>query len=71
VKYRYTYITVVAAGMAFLVLASWLVGEYSPNLLVMLIGVLVVTMLTGQGMLVALLAMATRHDKMTDADQPR
>jgi len=70
-RYRYQCIAVVVLGMASLLLGAWLVGQLAPNLVILLLGVLLVALFTTQGMLVAILWVATRRDRATAETRPR
>ena len=70
-RYRYQCIAVVGLGMASLLLGAWLVGQLAPNLVILMLGVLLVALFTTQGMLLAILWVATRHDRATAETRPR
>ena len=70
-KFRYQCIAVVGLGLASLLLGAWLVGQLAPNLVILLLGVLLVALFTTQGMLVAILWVATRHDRVTAESRSR
>ena len=55
-SYRNKCIVVLACGVASLILGSWLLGEHTPNALVLLVGALLLALITTQGMVVAILA---------------
>jgi hypothetical protein len=62
-SYRSKCIVVLACGVATLILGSWLLGEHTPNVLVLLVGALVLAVMTTQGMLVAILAMSNKSQR--------
>jgi len=63
-------IAVVAFGLASLMLGSWFLGEHAPNAWVLLIGVLLLALVTTQGMLVAILLISTRSERARAEDPP-
>jgi hypothetical protein len=70
-SYRNKCIVVVALGVASLLLGAWFLGEHSPNALVLLVGALLLAIVTTQGMLVAILVMATRRERARAEDPSR
>ena len=62
-RYRCQCIAVVAVGLASLVLGAWLVGKHAPNLMVLLLGAFLMALFTTQAMFVAILMIATRHER--------
>jgi hypothetical protein len=70
-SFRNQCIGVVALGVAFLVLGSWFLGEHTPNALVLLIGSLLLAIVATQGMLVAILVMASRRERARAEDPSR
>lgn len=68
-SYRSKCTAVIALGVAGLVLGSWFLGEHTPNALVLLFGAALLAIVTTQGMLVAISAMATRRGRAR-ADDP-
>ena len=69
--YRNKCIAVVAFGVASLILGSWFLGEHTPNPLVLLLGALFLALITTQGMLVAILVIATKRERASADDPPR
>ncbi len=69
-SYRTKCIAVVALGVASLILGSWFLGKHTPNALVLLVGALLLALITTQGMLVAILAIANRSERAR-AEDPR
>ena len=70
-SYRYHCIAVVVTGIATLLLGSWLLGEIAPNLMILLLGALLLALFTTQGMLVAILMLATRRERASTEARPR
>jgi len=70
-RYRNKCIVVLVCGVATLILGSWFLGEHAPNALVLLVGALVLALFTTQGMVVAIVAMASRSERATAEDPPR
>jgi len=68
-SYRNKCIAVVALGVASVILGSWLLGEHTPNALVLLIGALLLAIVATQGMVVAIMVMANRRER-TRAEDP-
>ena len=56
--------------MASLILGSWLLGEHTPNALILLVGSLVLALITTQGMVLAILAMSRESERLGE-DPPR
>ena len=69
-SYRNKCTVVLACGVVSLLLGSWLLGEYTPNALVLLFGAVVLALVTTQGMVVAILAMSKRSERAAE-DPPR
>ena len=69
-SYRNKCIVVLACGVASLILGSWLLGEHTPNALVLLVGALLLALITTQGMVVAILAMSNESERAAE-DPPR
>jgi hypothetical protein len=67
-SYRNKCIAVIALGVAGLILGSWLLGEQTPNALVLLIGALLLSLITTQGMLVALLLISAKSERTRAED---
>ena len=63
-------IVVLTCGVASLILGSWLLGEHTPNALVLLVGALLLALITTQGMVVAILAMSNESERAAE-DPPR
>jgi len=61
---------VLTCGVASLILGSWLVGEHTPNVLVLLVGALLLVLITTQVLVVALLAMPNESEPAAE-DPPR
>ena len=53
-----------------LIPGSWLLGEHTPNALVLLVGALLLALITTQGMVVAILAMWNESERAAE-DPPR
>ena len=68
--YRNKCIVVLVCGVAGLVLGSWLLGEHTPNVLVLLVGALVLALITTQGMVMAILV-TSRSERARGKDPPR
>ena len=69
-SYRNKCIVVLACGVASLILGSWLLGEHTPNALILLVGSLVLALITTQGMVLAILAMSRESERVGE-DPPR
>ncbi len=69
-SYRSKCIVVLACGVAGLITGSWLLGEHTPNALVLLVGALVLALITTQAMVVAIQAMADTSERAAQ-DPPR
>lgn len=61
-SYRSKCTVVLACGAASLILGSWLLGEHTPNALVLLVGAVVLALITTQGMVLAILAMSKESE---------
>jgi len=70
-SFRHQCIGVVAFGVTCLGLGSWFLGEHTPNALVLLVGALLLAIVTTQGMLVAILIMANRRERVRAEDPSR
>jgi len=70
-SYRHQRIAVVALGVAGLLLGSWVLGEHTPNVLVLLVGALLLAVVATQAMLVGILMLANRHERARAADPSR
>ena len=70
-SFRNQCIAVIALGLASHILGSWLLGKHTPNVWVLLVGVLLLALLTTQGILVAILALSTKRERARAEDPPR
>ena len=66
-SYRTRCIAVLACEVAVLLLGSWILGEHSPNAVVLLVGALVLALITTQGMVLAILAIAIKSERAAEA----
>ena len=69
-SYRNKCIVVLACGVAVLIVGSWLLGEHTPDALILLVGSLVLALITTQGMVLAILAMSRESERLGE-DPPR
>jgi hypothetical protein len=69
-SYRNKCTVVLTCGVASLIVGSWLLGEHTPNALVLLAGALVLALITTQGMVLAILAMSKESEHAAE-DPPR
>jgi len=69
-SYRNKCIVVLLCGVASLIAGSWLLGEHTPNALVLLVGAVVLALVTTQAMMVAILAMSYKNERAAE-DPPR
>ena len=70
-SYRNRCIVVLGCGVANLVLGSWLLGEHTPNALVLLVGAVVLALVTTQGMVLAIVVMSSKSERSRVEDPPR
>jgi len=70
-SYRNKCTVVLACGVVGLLLGSWLLGEHTPNALVLLVGAVVLALVTTQGMVLAIVVMSSKSERLRAEDPPR
>ena len=70
-SYRNKCTVVLACGVVSLLLGSWLLGEHTPNALVLLVGAVVLALVTTQGMVLAIVVMSSKSERLRAEDPPR